>query len=117
MPPVSDRPKQGTIDLIARRPGTGDLVLVLVETRSWGEKGELLLELQEKLHTYLDIIESGALARKFPESAGKRVIIRLDHAHPPGPLELKFLAAAREQWMDPLGIGFESGSLTSGQKA
>jgi hypothetical protein len=99
------------IDLVCLRPSTGELILILVETEDWGADGARLLELQEKFHAYLDFVETGKVWERFPEHAGKPIRFRLDHTFPLGSNEMKFLEAAQREWLNPLGIGLESGSL------
>jgi hypothetical protein len=79
----------------------------MTETRPWAPNGDSLLDLQAKFQTYLHFIEDGQLAAKFPEVAQKRVRIRLDTVHPPGPRETEFLRRVREEWLAPLGIVLE----------
>jgi len=108
MPGVGD-PK--VIDLVTSRPGTGELILVMSELRDGGPEGALVPELQEKFLTYLDFVEHGFLAKKYPKLAGKPVRIRLDSRHARGKLEMDFLAAAKSQWLESLGISLELGRI------
>jgi len=102
------------IDLVTTREAENAVVLIMVETRSWGDEGELLLQLQEKFHTYLDFIEQGELVRKFPAAKGKQIVVRLDTKEAPGDLEMNFLRAANSEWLSPLSITLEWGLLEPG---
>lgn len=108
MPGVGDT---RVIDLVTHRPEADEVVLVMTETRPWGRKGGLLLDLQAKFRTYLDFVETGRLATEFPNMAQKRVRIRLDCATPPGPMEQVFLQKVRNEWLRPAGVELEVGLL------
>jgi hypothetical protein len=70
-----------TIDLVARDPRTGGAVLVMVEDRPWGDRGELLFELQDKLNTYIAFIQDGSLAKMRSDFTGAfRIELRTVHA-------------------------------------
>ena len=99
------------IDLIVRDSEKDEVILIISETREWDEAGEMLLELQEKLHYYLDVVEQGALIGKYPEMAGKPVRIRLDTLGALGKKELEFLKLVKSKWLVPLNIGLEWGLL------
>lgn len=86
-------------------------MLTLVESRPWGTKGELLLETQERLHGYLDVVEAGRIAELYPDLAGKPVVLRIDSVHPLGALQQKFFESVRIGWLEPLGIRIEFGRL------
>lgn len=49
------------IDFVAHDPADDSVLLVMVEERSWGDRGSLLRDLQEKLNTYLDYAVEGWL--------------------------------------------------------
>jgi hypothetical protein len=83
------------------------------ETRAWGSEGVLLLDLQEKFHSYLDFVEQGQLLKKFPDLAGKKIRIRLDTTEKPSDTELDFLKRAKSEWLKPLGISLEWGLFQS----
>ncbi|MGL5017958.1 MAG: DUF6572 domain-containing protein [Luteolibacter sp.] len=42
-----------TIDAIFHHPQTDEVLLSMVEHRVWGQRGELLPDVQAKLNTYL----------------------------------------------------------------
>ena len=96
-----------TIDLVTINGQVGEVYLVMIATRPWGTNGDFVLQLQDKFRTYLNFVESGDLVRRFPESRGKRVVIRIDCASPPGFLENRLLRLVQSEWLDPLGIRVE----------
>ena len=65
------------IDFIVHDPTRDRAVLVMVETRPWGDGGGLLRDLEAKLNTYLSCVTSGQLAIHYPELAGKPVHFEL----------------------------------------
>ena len=81
----------GVIDFVAHDPTRDEVLLVLVEERSWGDAGCLLPDLQEKLNVYLNYVETGQLERAFPDLGGKRINVRLHSSEAPGERELEFL--------------------------
>ncbi|TAJ18720.1 MAG: hypothetical protein EPO68_07400 [Planctomycetota bacterium] len=86
-------------------------MLTLVESRPWGTNGDLLLETQERLHGYLDVVEAGKIAEQYPNLAGKPIVLRIDSVHPLGPLEQKFFESVRVGRLQPLGIRIEFGRV------
>ena len=76
MDPGVSNPK--VIDLITRSPKTGDFTLIMVQDRAWDGLPEHLLELQQKVNSYLSFGLDGELHKKHPDSASKRVVIQLD---------------------------------------
>ncbi len=74
-------------------------IIDLVEHREWGDKGELLPDLQAKLNTYLAFVMDGQLAQQYPAMNGKKIRFRLHK---------KGVAANRRpvpQWRDRDGSG------------
>src|SRR5262245_50880225 len=69
-----------TIDLVTERPSDGAFILVLVEEGPWGpdEAEGQLGRIQDRLYDCVDAAVDGHLARKYPDSRGKPVVIRLD---------------------------------------
>jgi hypothetical protein len=68
------------VNAINRRPVDEAYVLVLVEDGPWADSEilENLKKLQSRLMRTVDAILNGSFARRFPESAGKHFVIRLD---------------------------------------
>jgi hypothetical protein len=94
------------IDVVAHDPKTDEVMLVMVEGRSWGDRGELLPELQNKFSTYLTYALDGQLAEDYPQFAGKRIRFELRCAEPISPKEAAFLRIVEEQHLQPEGIAF-----------
>jgi len=68
-----------TVDFVAKGDTDRDWKMVLVEQGPWlGSLEPELRRIQERLYGCLDAALDGQLAEKFPESAGKRIVIRLD---------------------------------------
>jgi len=95
-----------TIDFVAHDNAAGAVILVLVEERPWGRRGERLPDLQAKFNTYLDYVVSGRLVADYAEAAGERVRIELRSAYPPGPRELEFIDIVVRNHFEPEGIDF-----------
>jgi hypothetical protein len=55
-----------------------NVVLVIADHLEWGEQGEHLLLLQEKINTYVAFIESGKLLERYPPSNGRKPKIRIN---------------------------------------
>jgi hypothetical protein len=95
-----------SIDVVAHDPHSDEVLLVMAEVRPWGEKGDLLLELQAKLKAYLIYCVDGQLTRDYPAFAKKPIRIELRTEHPLGSLEKEFLAVATDRWLTPEHISF-----------
>jgi hypothetical protein len=61
----------------------GTVTLSIADHLSWDDEQQHLYQLQEKLNRYMDFINSGELAEKFPEAADLRPIIKVHFVHPP----------------------------------
>src|SRR5882757_8227165 len=67
------------VDFIARGGTADEWNMVLVEQGPWtGSIESQLRRLQDRLYGTIDAALDGKLAEKFPESKGKKIIIRLD---------------------------------------
>jgi hypothetical protein len=91
------------IDFISHDPARDVVTLSLVEERPWGERGELLPQLQSKLNTYLTYA-GHQLAADYPAVKGSVVEFRLHHAFPLGEREREFVRIVRKHHLDPAGI-------------
>jgi len=86
-----------TIDLIARDPHTGRVMLIIVAPESWDEaQGQRLLQLQDKVNHYAEYVSSGQLASRVPRSWGKPVTIILRAMEEPTPAVAEFVRRADE---------------------
>jgi hypothetical protein len=100
---VSD-PK--VIDIVTHDRATDRVTLVMVEERSWGSEGQLLLDLQEKRNTYLVYAIDGQLTQDYPALKGKPIEIQLWSAEPPGMREREFIEIAIARYLQPVGIAW-----------
>ena len=61
------------VDFLTLENETGVALLTVSDHLDWSENETChLVLLQDKLNAYLRFIESGEIARKFPESIGRR---------------------------------------------
>lgn len=67
-----------TIDFVALDDDRDACVLVLVEENWGGSIKEHLRKLQERLYGCLEATLDGEIAKKFPKSVGRNMIIRVD---------------------------------------
>jgi hypothetical protein len=66
------------VDFTAIEPRSGDVLLVICDHLDWdANEGEHLLKLQEKLNSYLALIETGQLYRDWPKTVGRKIIIEV----------------------------------------
>ena len=101
--PVSD---PDVIDLVAHDPKTDTVLLVMVEVRPWGTRGELLPELQAKIAAYLTFALDGGLQENYPHLVGKPIVFELSSAEPPGQRERDFLTLVQSQYLASDSIGW-----------
>lgn len=66
------------VDLVTQDPGSGEVALIMTETRPWGSSSRQLLELQAKINTYLAFALDGQMAREYPTAVGKALRLQLD---------------------------------------
>jgi hypothetical protein len=67
--------ERGIIDFVsAGKDGT--VTLSVADHLSWADEQQHLYRLQEKLNRYMDFINNGELAEKFPEVADLRPLIK-----------------------------------------
>jgi hypothetical protein len=82
----SDRSmKSVTVDALAKDPD-GSFLLCFAEEGPW-ESDEVtrLRAIQNTLYDYFDVAVDGHLAERYPETSGKRIVIRVDtYGTPPG---------------------------------
>ncbi|QIL90911.1 hypothetical protein GNX18_14875 [Microbulbifer sp. SH-1] len=73
------KPQDVVVDFIARGKSDGEWLMVLVEEGPiQGSLEDFLYGLQDRLYDTIDAVIDGKLAKKFPESKGKNIVIRLD---------------------------------------
>jgi len=98
--------QHSVIDFVAHDPDEDVVLLVMVEAREWGEVGELLPDLQEKLNTYFRYATGGQLVADYPQVAGKPVRIELRASSTPGEREMEFFRIVTTRHFAPAGIAF-----------
>jgi hypothetical protein len=72
------------VDLVTESP-SGEIALIMSETRPWDGSPERLLELQNKLNTYYAFVESGELYERYPQAKGRPLRFQLDTLEPLDP--------------------------------
>jgi hypothetical protein len=85
------------IDLFAIHQKSGDVLLVMNESRLWTGGDEQLHELQEKFNTYASFILDGEMTEAHPELRGKSVRIELRCCHLPSDEALGLLQVIHDQ--------------------
>jgi len=106
-PPAEERGVHNprVVDLIRLDPAADAVELLLLETRPWGSDPQQLPQLEAKFNSYLGYVQTGALARDYPQYAGKTVRFRLECTSPPAGEVAAMLAAMRD-FSGREGIGF-----------
>jgi hypothetical protein len=67
------------VDFVASGDSPDEWKMVLVEEGPWfGSIDDQLRRIQERMYGCIDAALDGQLAQRFPESKGKRIILRLD---------------------------------------
>ena len=94
------------VDFVTYHPKKDRVMLVMVETRDWGDRGALLPDLQAKLNTYLGYALDGRLVCDYPAYASKPIRIELRTKYPPTPREEHFLDIVARRDLQPRGIAF-----------
>jgi hypothetical protein len=85
------------IDLFAVEEKSGDVLLVMEESRPWTGGHEQLHELQEKFNTYASFILDGEMTEAHPELKGRAARIELRCHHMPCEEALALLQAIHDQ--------------------
>lgn len=83
------------VDLIRLDAESDEVVLLMLEERSWGTAPEQFSQLEAKFNSYLSYVLDGHLASDYPEYAGKRVRLELECVDTPGSREQRLLSAMR----------------------
>jgi len=91
------RDRRGVIDMFARDPRTGEVVLVMNASEEWDGSDEQLLGLQERFNVYVSFLLDGEMASDHPELAGKTARIELRCAHMPDRRALELLGLIHDQ--------------------
>ena len=69
----------------------GTYVLIMVETRPWDGSGDRLLELQEKINSYVAFVTEGELDEMYPDAPSRAKRFQLDCFEPPDEHTAEFL--------------------------
>ena len=88
---MSDVEDPSRIDLVSFDPARDEYILVLVEARPWDGSPQRARPLSPKIENYRCFIESGQLAKSYPESVGKAVRIQLECDDIPDPVTAQLL--------------------------
>jgi hypothetical protein len=93
------------VDLIRLDAATDAVELLMLETRPWGSAPRQLEQLEAKFNSYLGYVQTGALARDYPQYTGRRVRFRLECATAPAGDTAAMLGAMRD-FAEGEGIAF-----------
>jgi len=85
------------IDLFGVDQRTGEVSLVMNESRPWDGGDEQLHELQEKFNAYASFILDGEMMEAHPELVGRKARIELRCQHMPNEEALGLLRAIHDQ--------------------
>jgi len=96
------------VDIVATRPGSRSVVLVVADHLQWNDLDRHLLALQAKLNTYISFIESGQILRleepPIPKNPEVRIRIAMRYAPPPAAQDFFKKAGAL---LAGIGVGLE----------
>lgn len=98
-----------TIDLVASRPGSSLVKLLIADHLDWTDFEAHASLLQAKINTYLDFVDSGQMNR-LPDHAmpaSPQICITLAVPQPPPPVAEAFLNQV-ELFLKARGIEFET---------
>jgi uncharacterized protein DUF6572 len=85
------------IDLFGVDQKTGEVLLLMNETRLWDGGHEQLHEMQEKFNAYASFILDGEMTEAHPELAGRKARIELRCQHMPSEEALGLLRVIHDQ--------------------
>ena len=83
------------IDLVTHDPKSDRIVLIMVENRPLDGSEQRLVELQDKINSYLSFALDGELAKRYPDCRDKRVRIQIDCDKEPDAETTKFFDRMR----------------------
>jgi hypothetical protein len=89
--------QSGVIDLFGVDRKTGEVLLVMNESRPWEGSDLRLHELQEKFNAYVSFLLDGEMTEAHPELAGKPARIELRCAKMPDDKAVALLGAIHDQ--------------------
>lgn len=85
---------------------SGNIVLTISDHLLWDEENTHLSILQEKINAYLSFIESGEVYTSYPNSKGKKFVIRVVMLHEPNEIAREFLNHVKNT-LSEAGYSFE----------
>lgn len=94
------------IDLFGLDQKTGEVLLIMNETRAWDGSDERLHEVQEKFNAYVSFVLDGEMLDAHPELQGKRARIELHCADMPDERAVELLGMIHDQ-LELQDIGME----------
>jgi len=96
------------VDIVATRPGSTSVVLVVADHLPWDDLEEHLLALQAKLNTYIAFVESGQIhhLKEPPIPLNPEVRIRVAMRHAPPPAAQEFFKKAGAV-LAGIGVGLD----------
>jgi hypothetical protein len=99
------------VDVVGQ-DASGQYLVIMVESRTWGAEAAQASQLKEKINTYAGFIMNGTLARQYPETAGQPVDIQLNCCEKPSGDFAAIIEHATAQ-LQRIGIGFRVNVLTT----
>src|SRR5579871_1356655 len=72
------------IDIIRQDGQTGEVTLIMTESRPWDGTELRLFQLQEKINAYLSFALDGEMVEVYPQFANRKLRLRLDCVGMPG---------------------------------
>lgn len=84
------------VDAIGVERDSGKVILTISDHLDWNNEHQHLTVLQDKINTYLRLIESGELDTTYPDARGRARVIDVVTKHEPSSGAREFLRKAGE---------------------
>ena len=81
------------VDLISLDEATGEVVLLMIEERSWDGGDDQLRQVEAKFNAYLEYVLGGHMVKQYPSYEGRPVRFQLDCAENPPASNRNFFTA------------------------
>ncbi|WP_017327096.1 DUF6572 domain-containing protein [Synechococcus sp. PCC 7336] len=94
------------IDMAAYNPEKHEVILSIIEVRPWDGSVNQLLELQDKINSYMEFIVDGHLQKMYSNVRIDNVTIQIDCSHEPDAKTSEFLEAIRLQ-LSPYNVNID----------
>jgi hypothetical protein len=65
------------IDIVSTNENLNETILTISDHLDWSDLYNHLIDLQEKLNTYIEFIEGGQIYESYPQSKGRRLVIEV----------------------------------------